>query len=377
MKKHVVILGAGFGGLELSTHLSALADDLHITLIDQSDSFIFGFSKLDILFGKQKTDDVRAYYRDIHKDGVEFRQEHVTAIDPARKRVTTDRNTYEADILAIALGADYDPAATPGFVQGGYEYYSVAGAERLRDTLATFAGGSILIAILSVPFKCPPAPYEGAFLLHDYLVDRGLRATSSIHVISPMESPIPVSPDTSEAIVRGLAERDIEYTPRRRIRSIDPAHQTARLKDDELPYDLFIGIPAHRVPDVVEASGLTKGGTDGWIAVDRRTLATPFEGVYALGDVADAPVPRAGTFAEAAARTVAEGIMARLRDDGSPKPYDGAGVCFIEFGGGLVGKVDADFLSGSSPKAPFVPPSAEGAKDKERYAASRRARWFS
>ncbi|MGZ4121171.1 MAG: NAD(P)/FAD-dependent oxidoreductase, partial [Actinomycetota bacterium] len=346
MKKRVVILGAGFGGLELSTRLSALADELDITLIDHSDSFIFGFSKLEVLFGRQKTDEVRMYYRDIHKDGVEFRREHVTSIDAANRHVATDKNTYEADYLVVALGADYDPAATPGFVEGGYEFYSVPGAERLRDVLPTFDGGSILIAVLSVPFKCPPAPYESAFLLHDYLVDRGVRSKSSIHMFTPMESPIPVSPGTSEAIVAGLAEREIEYMPKTRVRSIDPARRAAQLKNDEVPYDLFIGIPAHRVPDVVQASGLTEGGTDGWIKVDRHNLRTPFEGVYALGDVADAPVPRAGVFAERAAGTVADDIVARLHGADSAAAYDGKGQCYIEFGGGLVGAVDADFLSG-------------------------------
>jgi sulfide:quinone oxidoreductase len=376
MKKQVLILGAGFGGLELSTRLSSSADDVHVTMIDQSDSFIFGFSKLDIMFGKRKTDEVRAFYRDIRKERVEFRQEQVTSIDPTRRRVTTDRNTYEPDILVVALGADYAPAATPGFVEGGYEFYSVAGAERLRDVLPTFVGGSIVISILSVPFKCPPAPYEAVFLLHDYLVERGVRSKSRLHIISPMELPIPVSKDTSEAIVRGLAERDIQYTPSTRVRSIDPARKTAQLKTEDLPYDLFIGIPTHRVPDVVEASGLTVGGADGWVAVDRRNLATRFDGVYALGDVADAPVPRAGVFAERAALAVADDIAARLRGADSADPFDGKGPCYIEFGGGLVGKVDADFLSGPSPVAPFVAPSFEITKEKERFASSRRERWF-
>jgi sulfide:quinone oxidoreductase len=376
MRKHVLILGAGFGGLELSTRLSSFADDVRVTLIDHSDSFIFGFSKLDILFGRRKTQDVRSFYRDIRKDRVEFRQEHVTSIDPAHRHVITDRNSYEADILVVALGADYDPAATPGFVEGGYEFYSVAGAERLRDVLPTFVGGSILIAILSVPFKCPPAPYEAAFLLHDYLEERGVRSKTHLRIISPMESPIPVSKDTSDAIIRGLDERDIEYTPGTRVRSIDPHRQTAHMKAMDLPYDLFIGIPAHRVPDVVETSGLTSGGTDGWVAVDKRNLATRYEGVYALGDVADAPVPRAGVFAETAARAVADDIAARLHGADSAAPFNGKGSCYIEFGGGLVGMVDADFLSGPSPIAPFVAPSVEIGKDKELYASSRRERWF-
>jgi sulfide:quinone oxidoreductase len=303
VREHVLILGAGFGGLELATRLSAsLGDEVHVTLLDQNDAFIFGFSKLEILFGRQTREEVRYLYRDISRPGVEFRQERVTSIDPLSRHVVTDGGTYEPDILVVALGADYDPAATPGFVEDGYEYYSVAGAERLGQVLASFSGGRVLLAILGVPFKCPPAPYEAALLLHDYLVDRGRRDATQIQVISPMESPIPVSRETSAAIVRALGERDIGYTPGRRVRGLDPATHVARLKSEDLPYDLFIGIPVHRAPAVVEASGLTVGGNDGWVAVDPRNLATRFPKVYALGDCADAPVPRAGVFAETAAR---------------------------------------------------------------------------
>jgi sulfide:quinone oxidoreductase len=290
--------------------------------------------------------------------------------------VRTDGGTYEPDILVVALGADYDPAATPGFVEDGYEYYSVAGAERLGEVLASFSGGRVLVAILGVPFKCPPAPYEAALLLHDYLVGRGLREATQIQVISPMDSPIPVSRETSAAIVGALAARDIGYTPGRRVQALDPDAHVARLRSGALAYDLFIGIPVHRAPAVVEASGLTVGGNDGWVAVDPRNLATRFPGVYALGDCADAPVPRAGVFAETAARAVADDIAARLHGSGGIDPYDGRGSCYIEFGGGLVGKVDADFLSGPAPTAPFLGPSRELAAEKHRFVSVRRRRWF-
>src|SRR5256884_1702746 len=176
VKKHVVILGAGFGGLELAMRLSdSLVDDVRVTLIDQNDSFSFGFSKLDILFGRKTAAEVLVPYRDISKEGVEFRQERVTSIDPEKRRVETDRGSCDADVLAVALGAEYDFAATPGFEEGGSEYYSVAGAERMRDVLPDFDSGTILIGILGQPFKCPPAPFEGALLLHDHLVGRGIR----------------------------------------------------------------------------------------------------------------------------------------------------------------------------------------------------------
>ncbi len=377
MKRHVLILGAGFGGLELAARLSeSLRDQLHITLVDQNDSFIFGFSKLDILFGRQTRDEVRCLYRDISRPGVEFRQERVTSIEPQTRHVVTDGGSYEPDILVVALGADYDAGATTGFLEDGYEYYSVAGAERLGDVLPSFSGGKVLIAILGVPFKCPPAPYEGALLLHDFLVERGVREATQIQVLSPMDSPVPVSPQTSEAIVRALGEREIGYTPGQRVRGLDPAAHVAQLKAGDVPYDLFIGIPVHRIPAVVEASGLTVGGNDGWVAVDPRDLSTRFPNVYALGDCADAPVPRAGVFAETAARAVADDIAAKAHGLGAIDPYDGKGSCYIEFGGGLVGKVDADFLSGPSPKAPFVGPSPEVAEEKSRFASTRRQRWF-
>lgn len=192
MTLNVLVLGAGFGGLEVASLLSgSLADQVRVTLIDQADSFVFGFSKLEIMFGRTRADDVRMYYRDFVKEGVDLRQERVTSIDPNSRRVTTDRNTYEPDVLVVALGADYDPGATPGFVEGGYEFYSIAGAERVADVLETFDGGKIVVAILRPPFKCPPAPFEATLLLHDYLSERGVRDNSEIRFITPLDSPIP------------------------------------------------------------------------------------------------------------------------------------------------------------------------------------------
>src|SRR5512142_686778 len=133
-KLRVLVLGAGFGGLELASMLSeALGDDLDLTLIDKNDSFFFGFSKLDVMFGKARPKAVRIPYGSIVKPGVRFRQETITGIDPGQRRVMTERGSYEADVMVVALGADYDVAATPGLGEAGYEFYSFAGAERLRD----------------------------------------------------------------------------------------------------------------------------------------------------------------------------------------------------------------------------------------------------
>ena len=375
--KHVLVLGAGFGGLELSTQLSRV-DGVRTTLIDANECFVFGFSKLDVMIGRETTDSVRLYYRDFRKDGIEFRQETVTAIDPAARTVTTDKGSYDPDFLVVALGADYEPDATPGFVEGGLEFYTLAGAERMREELPSISSGRVLISVLRPPYKCPPAPYEGTFLLHDMFVERGVRDAIEMHFINPMPSPIPPSPDTSKAILEGFDARSVTYDFGRRVDRLEPSRKVAVLADgEERTYDYFVGIPKHRVPDVVEASGLTKNGADGWIHVDPRNLRTPFDGVYAIGDNADAPVPRAGVFAEAEARVVAEDIAARVRGDDTDERFLGRGVCYIEFGGGEVARVNVDFLSGPEPKAPFTPPSEDLMREKYEYADDRRRTWFS
>jgi sulfide:quinone oxidoreductase len=373
--KHVVILGAGFAGLELATRLSeTLPDEVRTTLIDQNDSFSFGFSKLDVLFGRKAASDIRLPYADISREGVEFRQERVTAIDPERRHVTTDADSYHADILVVALGADYDKAATPGFAEGGVEYYSVAGAERMRDALADFASGTIVVGILGHPFKCPPAPFEGALLLHDHFAERRIRNAVEIRVAGPMAAPVPITPEVSQSFLDALAERDIEYVPNQHIEALDTAKHEAQVKDGgSIPYDLFVGIPVHRAPEVVERAGLA---LNGWVPVERSNLATRFPDVYAVGDLTALPMAKAGVFAEAAARVVADDIAARLRGRELPRPYEGAGTCYLEFGGGTVGKVEANFFGGPKATARLLGPSRELAADKAAFAATRRDRWF-
>lgn len=375
MKLSVVVLGAGFGGLELSTILSeALADHLDLTLIDKNDSFVFGYSKLDVMFGRQTPDAVRLAYRNIVKPGVRFRQEAITAIDPEARRVTTDGGTYAADVLVVALGADYDLDATPGLIEGGNEFYSFAGAARLREILPTFSKGRAIVGVTSTPFKCPPAPSEASLLLHDHLTARGVRAACEISLVMPFGIPIPPSPATSRALLAAFAERGITFVPNRLVRALDPARRAAILDDgSEMPYDLFLGIPKHRVPSVVAASGMTE---DGWIPVNPKNLKTRFPGVYAVGDVTSVGTAKAGVFSEAAARVVAASIIADVQGGEQPSAYKGAGACYVEFGADRVGRVDVDFLSGPSPTGSFSEPSDALVREKQLFGSSRRARWF-
>jgi sulfide:quinone oxidoreductase len=375
MSERVVVLGAGFGGLELCTMLSeALGDGVEVTLIDRNDSFVFGFSKLDLMFGHEQPDAVRMPYAGFAKPGVRVLRETVTAIDPEARRVSTDAGIHEADVLVIALGADYDLDATPGLAEAGNEFYSVAGAERLAGIIPSFSEGRAIIGVCGAPFKCPPAPSECALLLDEALSARGVRDACQITFVIPLPTPVPPSPQASASLEAEFAARDIELITGRRIGSLDPERSVAVLDDGaELPFDLFLGVPRHRAPEVVIASGMTE---DGYVPVDSATLQTRHLGVYAVGDVATAGVPKAGVFAEGAARIVAQAVIAKVRGEDGPGSHLGQGTCYIEFGRGRVGSVDIDFLSGPERTGTFHAPSAELVAAKESFGSSRRARWF-
>jgi len=371
----VLVLGAGFGGLELTTRLSdELGEDADVTLVDRTEGFVFGFSKLDVMFGHAEAAGVLHPYRDLLKPGVRFVQSEVRSIDPAAKMVETDAGTFDADVLVVALGADLDPGATPGLLEGGHEFYTEQGAFALRDVLAAFPGGRVVVGVTSTPFKCPPAPSETALLMHDFLTDRGLRDRSSISLVMPLPTPIPPSPDASQAVLAGFAERGIDWLPGRLVRGLDPARKVALLGDgDELPYDLFLAVPRHHAPPVVEASGLA---VDGWIPVDPRTLETAFPGVYAVGDVTSVGTPKAGVFAEGQAAVVADRLVAQARIGSPSAEYGGQGICYLQFGAEAVAKVEVTFLPGQAPHGVLQGPSPDFLADKQHFGQSRVERWF-
>jgi len=373
----VVVLGAGFGGLELTTILSeTFGEAIDIVLVDQGDAFVFGFSKLDVMFGRALPEAVRHPYRDFVKPGVRFVQTTVRAIDPASKRVTTDAGVFDADVLVVALGADYDVAATPGLAEAGREFYSIAGAFALRDTLRHFEGGPVIVGVCGRSFKCPPAPSETALLMHDLLTERGLRDRSTIDLVMPFGTPIPPSPDTSKAILATFAERGITFVKDSLVKSLDPQRKVARLSTGpEMPFALFLGIPVHRVPAVVVESGLSSHAHD-WVPVNKQTLETRFRDVYAVGDVNGVGTPKAGVFAEGSAKVVAESIIARIKHGAAPEPYKGQGSCYVEFGHGQVGRVDVDFLSGPKPTGTLMAPSEALVTEKAVFGSSRVQRWF-
>ncbi len=211
-------------------------------------------------------------------------------------------------------------------------------------------------------------------MLHDFLFTKGVRRSCEITMVLPLPSPVPPSPETSKALIAAFEERNIKFMPNRKVAALDPGKRIAKLDDNtELPYDLYLGVPRNRAPKVVEDSGMVENG---WVTVNPRTLETKYPNVYACGDIANTGTPKAGVFAEGAAKAVASSLIARIRGQGDGKLYDGYGSCYIEFGGGRIGRVDVDFFSGPKPTGTYYEPNVGLQADQEQFRAARRTAWF-
>jgi sulfide:quinone oxidoreductase len=210
--------------------------------------------------------------------------------------------------------------------------------------------------------------------MHEFLEERSLLESSQVSLVMPLGVPIPPSPQASEALLSAFAERGIAWHPGQLVQGLDPDRKVALLSGgEELPFDLFLGVPVHHAPGVVVASGLT---VDGWIPVNPLTLETRFEDVYAVGDVTSVGTPKAGVFAEGQAAVVAAEISARIRGSATTTQYGGRGICYMEFGQDMVAKVDVTFVSGQTPAGTLEGPSADLAADKSAFGAERVRRWF-
>lgn len=377
MHSRVLVLGAGFGGLETAARLSELlGEEADVTIIDASPGFVFGYHKLDVLFGQSSAETVRMPYQRHALPGVRFVNEKILAIDPESRSATTAGGSYSGDVLVVALGADYDVAATPGLAELGEDFYSVAGTVAAADALSNFAGGDVVVGVCGSSFKCPPAPHETALRLHDFLVAKGVRDASTITVVVPLPVALPPAPELTAAIDDRYAERGITFIGSHVVSALEENAEgrVAVLNDgQELPVDLFLGVPVHVAPPVVVEAGLVE---DGWIPVDRGTAATKFPGVYAVGDVTSIGTAKAGVFSEGTGRVVADRLVAALRGEEPTPEYDGRAWCLVELGEDEVAGVDIDFFREGGARGFYTPPEDVEPGAKDEFAASRHARWF-
>ena len=265
------------------------------------------------------------------RPGIEMVRSHVHGLDPVTRRVATDAGELAGDAVVIALGAELAPEAIPGYPDAAHDFFTLEGAGRFASALAGFSGGRVVVAISGLPFKCPAAPYEAAFLIDADLRRRGLRDRSTIELHTPEPAPMPVAgPVLGRAVVDLLTERGIGYFPGHPVEAYDGASRQVRFTDGSVAdFDLLAAVPPHRPPAAVAGSGLTN--PTGWVPVDRDTLETSAPNVFAIGDVTAITLangkllPKAGVFAHAEAQVAAAQIASRI-EGGPSDQFNGQGT---------------------------------------------------
>lgn len=379
-----LILGGGFGGISAANALRRLLPPEHeIAVVDQTSHFYVGAGKTWVALGERTYEQISRPRAELLVPGVRFVQTRVAALELAERRVVTEQGALSFDQLVIALGADLNPAAVSGLAAAAHTFYTVEGAERLRPVLEQFSGGDLVILIPKAPFKCPPAPYEAAMLLHAAFTARGLAGKARIAVCTVEPAPMPTAgPEIGQYIRSELAQRGIDYQPQKKTVRVDGAARRVVFEDgSEAGYDLLVAIPPHEAPKVVRDAQLTNAS--GWIPVDPQTLQvkTVAGEVYAVGDVTVVPLPgrykpdvalslpKAGVFAEAQGRVVAHQIAAKLLGAVPKETFDGAGYCYLETGGGRAVKADGSFFELPHPVMRKQPPDEAQFRDKLDWVA--------
>jgi sulfide:quinone oxidoreductase len=352
----VLVLGGGVGGLVTANELRQQLDPAdRVVVVERERRHLFQPSLLWLMVGRRRRDQIERPLRELLAPGVELVEAEVHSIDPAARLVETTAGVLECDALVIALGAEPDRDAVPGYREAALDFFSPKGAEACATALDTFEGGRVVVAVAALPYKCPAAPYEAALLLDDELRRRGVRAHSEIDVYSPEPAPMPVAgPGMGAAVVGLLEAKGIRFHPGSRVERFETGSREVILADgSRVGYDLLAGVPPHRAPAVVRESPLA--GEAGWIPVDRATLETGHERVHAIGDVTTItlangkPLPRAGVFAHGQGLVVARGIAATLSGQRTGDAFDGVGYCWVETGAGRAAFAVGEFFATPNP----------------------------
>jgi sulfide:quinone oxidoreductase len=375
MNSNVLILGGGSGGLASAGRLKELlGDKVSVTVIDKQKTFVLGFSLLRVMTGEKTEQEVTVPKDKVSQKGIKFINSEVNGIDIKNGIIRTDQGEFGYDYLVIALGAELTPEKVPGF-EYAFHMYTLEDAKKLRDALSYFRGGLIRLIISSTPFKCPPAPYEAAMLIDDYLRSKGLRDRSDIQIFTPEPQPMPIAgPEVGNAVVSMLNEKGIGFHNNTKVSSIDGSSKRIVFDNGTgEKYDLLIAIPPHTTPKVIrESSGDLADAASGWISVDPKNMQTKHDKVYAIGDVAAVKLPsgmmlpKAATFAFGQAEIVASNIASSILGT-ETRSWDGFGECFIETGSGNAGYGSGSFYSSPKPVINLQIPSKELRERKDAW----------
>lgn len=360
--KTIVILGGGVGGIVAANELRAqLPREHRVLLVERNSEHSFAASYLWVMTGNRRPTQITRELRTLLSPGVELILEEVKSIDVTTHRVETDARTLDFDYLVVALGAELAPEIVPGFGKSAHTFYDLAGSIRLHEALRSFSGRRVAVIVAGTPYKCPGAPHEGAMLIADFL-KRHSSNPAEVHLFTPEPQPLPVAgPQLGDMVRQVLAQRGVTFHPSHRLSAIESARNEVKFEDQTVfAYDLLVIVPPHRAPAVVHQSGMAD--ESGWIPVDRLSLKTRNDNIYAIGDVTriampgrwkpDAPLmlPKAGVFAHAQAKVVAKQIASAVNGQSSGDAFCGEGYCMLEVGAGSAGFAFGDFFAEPSPK---------------------------
>jgi sulfide:quinone oxidoreductase len=355
------VLGGGVGGLVAANELRRLLPSEHrVVLVERNAQHAFAPSFLWLMTGDRGPEQITRDIRKLLRPGIEVALSEVRAIDVANRTVLADGRGLTYDYLIVALGAALAPEAIPGLAEGAHTFYTFDGAVRLRDALRGFKGGAVAVVVGGLPYKCPGAPHEGAMLIADSLRRRGL--AGEVHLFTPEPQPMPVAgPALGEAVKQMLAKQGVVFHPQHKLTKVDAAARELAFDGKEsFRYDLLVAIPPHRGPPIAREAGLANEA--GWIPVDRATLQTKHDNVFALGDATAIPIPgrwkpdvplmlpKAGVFAHAQAEVVARRIASEVTHTRPTDASPGSGYCMLEAGEQLAGFAFGDFYAEPSPR---------------------------
>ena len=377
----VVVLGGGTGGVVAARRLRReLPRDDRVVLVERDPVYRFAPSFLWVLTGDRRPEQLSVDLRRLTRRGIELVQAEVLAIDTDAGQVETSGVPLGYDRLVIALGAELAPELVPGFREAALTPYTLDGALAAGRALAAFEGGRVVVLVSRLPYKCPAAPYETAFLAEALLRKRAVSAR--VDVVTPEPLPMPTAgPVLGEALRGMLEQRGIGFHPGRSVQRIEPQKRELVLEDgDRIPFDLLLGVPPHRAPAPARESALA--AETGFLPVDRETLATSAGGVFAIGDVTAIPVaggkflPKAGVFAHGQAEVVAKRIAAERRGRSPDAVFDGEGACFLELGGGAAAYATGDFYAEEGPRVRLRRPGRHWHLVKVAFEKYWLRRWF-
>lgn len=382
--KKLVILGAGIGGLSVVKELTESGvslDNLDITVVDEDFSHYVGFTLPWVMRGWRDQDSVPIRPTAGALSGLTTVIGSVASIDPVARAVTlADSTDIAFDAVVIATGARNVVEKVPGLaaaVEGGtaVHYYSAAAAADAHRALQNFTGGKLVFLVTSQPFRCPPAPYEGALLAADLLSEKGCRDATQLSVYSPETQPmLSAGPYAGQELVALLAENNIGFYGEHSVAHVDADTRVIEFQDGTVVgFDLLVFIPPHE--PAIELDGA------GWIGVDATTMQTQYPGIFAIGDTtaitspSGRPLPKAAIFAKNGAKAAAQSALHYLEMTDHTGALSGEGYCYIDTGAHLSAQGKGDFFTLPQPAIHLTAPSVELHHDKQQEEHDWRALW--